>query len=656
MKPKKRKNIEPYLADIRHPSRKIRDDRTKLPDKFFVKETTGEAAPLEPPLPKKRISRKNKIIFAVFLFFFTLVLGYQFVNNVVFSVRNASQKFDEASGALGLEKGTVPQPAATKKETGLDFSKIVSYLKFMPDFFASVKTLNVDMAGGVRLLTEIKSSGFNWLFEDGQKLIVKLGEAGKAIDKINADFIKVRTHFSALGMEESVPQNYLQLQSSFIAASDFIKAATDFISQGNHLLILFENDSEIRPAGGFVGSYADVYFRDGMIKQMEVNDILLPDNQWNSKIIPPKPLWPISQSWEARDANWFFDFPLSAEKIIGLLEDSPLYSSDKVKFGGAVAINTKVIQDILTITGPVELKERGITLDADNFVVELQKEVSTDALERGSARKQILKDLTPLLIEKIRTLEPKQADALFGRLSERAKNKDIKIYFREQKIEALIDNLGIGGKSFALPENFFGDYLAVVNANVNGGKTDAFMKQNISLATRILANGDIESELQITREHTGGERKESFYRATNQNFLRILVPKGSRETKVKGASVKTITAPINFAGSGYKKDAEVQLFESGEESGKAWFGHWFNIALGQEKKLEIFYSRPSVIVSRPFRFIYEKQSGVETGLQYKLEAPPEYIFEETGTNEFLYAVENAPSRLVIPLNLKKSGQ
>jgi len=658
MKPKKRKNIEPFLADIRHPSRQIRDERFKPADKFLQdgeKWTKDSTVPgPEESKPGKKMSRRDKIVIALVLIVCLFSFGYQMLNRFISSARDASEKFNQASTFFSVPAGNGDSTAGTDQNSiEMELPTVFSYFRLLPDFFGKVKTLNADISAGVGILGEIKSAGAGWLFEDGEKLLAKMAEAEKSIDKINADFVGVRTSFSSLGLEDSIPENYLQIQSNFRAASDFIRAAGDFIANGNHLLVLFENDSEIRPGGGFAGSYADVYFEKGEIKNIEVNDVLMPDGAWNSKIVPPKPLWPISSSWEARDANWFFDFPLSAEKLMTLTESSPVYRDAGVEFGGVVALNTKVITDILAITGPVDLPDSGLTLNAENFLAELQKQVSTDALTRGSSRKDILKELTPALIARIRAL-PSEANAeLFSRMSERAKDKDVKVYFRDSKLEGLMANLQISGESFGLPENFFGDYLAVVNANINGGKTDAFVSQDIRLATTILSDGNIQSELQVTRRHSGDERTESYYRTTNQNFLRILVPLTTRETKVSGATAKQIAAPVNF--SSYKRDPDVQLFESGEESGKAWFGHWFNLKAGQTKELDISYERPSALVSQPFRFIYEKQSGVETGLHYRLEAPAGYIFRETGSGLFTYDVDKAPSRVMVTLNLERQN-
>ena len=145
-----------------------------------------------------------------------------------------------------------------------------------------------------------------------------------------------------------------------------------------------------------MGSYADITMNNGRIKDINVDDIYRPDKFLALKIIPPKQLQGMTGTWGARDANWFFNFPDSAKKIMQFIEESSVYKNPGIKFQGVIAVNIKVIQDILRATGPIELPEYKLTLDNKNFLNEVQYQVEAgrDKIP-GQNPKKILK-LLPL--------------------------------------------------------------------------------------------------------------------------------------------------------------------------------------------------------------------------------------------------------------------
>jgi len=54
------------------------------------------------------------------------------------------------------------------------------------------------------------------------------------------------------------------------------------------IALLFQNHSEIRPTGGFIGSYAELVVNRGSIVSIVVDDIYTPDRDAEYKIIPPR--------------------------------------------------------------------------------------------------------------------------------------------------------------------------------------------------------------------------------------------------------------------------------------------------------------------------------------------------------------------------------
>jgi hypothetical protein len=498
----------------------------------------------------------------------------------------------------------------------------------------------------------LKQNGINWLFDDGEAFLGSLDRLIGMVSSINNKAALLRNIASKFGLAGKISSDYLDMQSGLYTVKDGLDGLKEVLQGDVHLAFVFENVSEIRPAGGFNGSYADAAIKSGKIESFAVNDIFYPDQYFEEKIVPPKPLQLIAKSWGARDANWFFDFPSSAEKLISFLNGSSIYADSGIEFQGVVAINSRAVEKILKICGPIELLEYKLTLDENNFLTEIQEEVSINSASKGSARKQILKVLAPKIVEKIKSLDEDQKNELIASVFESFADKDIRIYFKNNKLETAAVSLGLAGEIYNLSDSDYADYLAVANANINGGKTDIFMTQAIFLKSELMTDGAIKNNLQITRTHNGQNQKLSFYRAVNQNYIQVLVPKDAKALKVTGKTVKTITPKVNYAKSGYDKDPDVEIFESGFQSGKKTLGYWLDVNPGKTGKLVVSYEEQSMIRDR-FKFVYEKQSGVESAFKYELSAPAGFIFKETGTSTFIYESEDPPKRLIIDLSLKQ---
>ena len=106
---------------------------------------------------------------------------------------------------------------------------------------------------------------------------------------------------------------FVDFQNKIPEFSKFLNAAIDYsgvlmeaMGQNGSMryLVLLQNTSELRPTGGFPGTYAVVEFDQGIMKSFFVDDIYNPDGQLKELIIPPKPLQKITPTWGMRDSAW----------------------------------------------------------------------------------------------------------------------------------------------------------------------------------------------------------------------------------------------------------------------------------------------------------------------------------------------------------------
>ena len=83
-------------------------------------------------------------------------------------------------------------------------------------------------------------------------------------------------------------------------------------------LVLTQNPAELRPTGGYTGSYGIIAFDQGHVTERTFKDVFLLDWPWDFPLVtPPEELTNYllgpDQPWQLADANWSPDFPTSAK-------------------------------------------------------------------------------------------------------------------------------------------------------------------------------------------------------------------------------------------------------------------------------------------------------------------------------------------------------
>lgn len=386
-------------------------------------------------------------------------------------------------------------------------------------------------------------------------------------------------------------------------------------------LLLFQNNSELRATGGFIGSYGILDIENGQIKNLFIDNIFNPDGQLKEKVIPPMPIQKISSAWSMHDANWFADFPTSAKKVALFYEKTGGSTVD-----GVISITPEVIKGLLEITGPIEMPQYNTTITKDNFISQTQNQVESLYNKEENRPKQIISDLTPILIEKLlkNTDQNKLENTikLIKSTEDVFKEKHILIYHRNENIEKMIQKRGWGGEVIQTE----GDYVSVINSNINGYKTDAVIEENISLNTEILTDGSLINTLTIKRKHLGGDSEYDWYNRVNANYMRVYVPKGSILLEAKGNTPEEYIAPMDY--SNFSTDSDVNEIENNikldtesktqifEESGKTVFGNWVYVSPKEEVTVIYKYKLPFKVsfqnftsLADTYKILVQKQSG-----------------------------------------------
>ncbi len=429
-----------------------------------------------------------------------------------------------------------------------------------------------------------------------------------------------------------------------------------------HVLVMFQNESELRPGGGFLGSYADVTIAHGAVTNIEVRDIYDPDGQLFTNVIPPRPLQRLTKDWEARDANWFADFPASAQKVLSFMNQSRIYTDRQVTFEGAAAINTHVIGDIIDLVGPIELPEFKLTITGDTFMRELQKEVEAGENKKINQPKKILQTLAPILLERLKTRTRSQDAAFLEKIRYNFTRKNIMLYVDDPILEHQFTTRDVGGNLTHLEKTnsaTISDYLAVITANMAGGKSDFVTRQSIKLVSTFTATGTLVNQLTITRQNKGNTETEWWYKSPHKTYTQIYMPLGSKIYSAQGN--KAWPDPIVRDYSKYQEDPDVaaieatHLFLDTEQLdrfiafNKTVFAGWITTPTGATSTFTMNYRNPKKFTPavKNYEFYFDKQSGANTSLEVSIIAPPGFIWQETSSTTLSFADEDPPGKIKI---------
>jgi hypothetical protein len=376
-------------------------------------------------------------------------------------------------------------------------------------------------------------------------------------------------------------------------------------------LLIFQNYDEQRATGGFIGTFGVLKANNGTISSLNIDSIYDLDGKINELVAAPGPFQPDIKRWGIRDANWFADFPTSARKLLYFFEKGQETAD------GVIATTPKLFEDLLEFVGPIEMKEYGVTLTAENFQEVVQYKTSVDYDRKENEPKKMLADFAPMLLDRLKNLPQDRWLQFFQIMQNNLNQRQILVYSKEQGVEKSIEELGFSGKVLETDQ----DYLQIVNSNLGGTKTDLEMEQVVNLKSKILSDGSILNTLNITRKNTSGQ--------TNRNYLRVFVPNGTELISSDGFDQANYYSSTS---DGMRTDPDLAMWDEGvlrgnvfvrKESGKSQFAGWLNVGPESEKSVTLTYMLPF------------KLGGVHSLLLQKQAGSSPYSFEWSITGSTL---------------------
>ena len=411
-------------------------------------------------------------------------------------------------------------------------------------------------------------------------------------------------------LQETMPAMKKAVDSA-LPLMKFLPAFSGYPQEKTYLILL-QNNREMRPSGGFIGTYGIITIKDAEIKNLFLDnsynlDVLVEKTQ---KIEPPEPIKKYLGIgyWFFRDSNWSPDFSASAKQA---LEFYKLESKNTAQIDGVIALTPTVVENLLGTLGTFQVDD--LNFDKKNFWEQLQYQVEYGYYKQGikaSDRKDIIGVLAKQMIEKVYSLPANDWLKILAILNDSLKEKQLVLYFADPAYEEQAASRNWGG----LISAFDGDYLMLNDANLAALKTDSVMSRTLNY--KLEKKGDE----YIATATASYQNLGDFSWATTRyrSYSRLYVPACSRllSVMVAGRSVEL-------------KDIDVN-----RELGKASFGVYFEVEPKTTQMVQWQYVLPLKVAQQIVENKYSLQVQKQIGLpKLNLQLDLNFGKKVVGTNK-----------------------
>ncbi len=406
-----------------------------------------------------------------------------------------------------------------------------------------------------------------------QTAILTMGKITPRIDDVDKNLLLAKkeidqvdpNHYPPILGGKKVREQLQSIKALTDEGMDFVTEAKPLIkvlpsllgeSKDKKYLVIFQNDKELRPTGGFITAYAIFRIDKGVIHVDKSDDIYNLDNTIKNKQKAPEQIrkyLPLVTTFNLRDANLSPDFVESMKTFNSIYQSA----GGKSDIDGIIALDTQVLISTIKILDD-EVYAGGIQFTTKNdkrcecpgVIYQLESLISTPksldlrvtSLAAVQAqRKDMLGVLLYAIMEKALKSSPKLYwGPLVQQMIVDTNQKHVLFYLFDKNAQAGVEALNAAGRIVA----FDGDYLHINDANMGGAKSNLFVKQEVSQKYTIGSDGSIEKTLTIQYKNPyppsdcNLERGRLCLNGELRDWVRVYVPKGSVVTSSKGSEVK----------------------------------------------------------------------------------------------------------------------
>lgn len=308
--------------------------------------------------------------------------------------------------------------------------------------------------------------------------------------------------------------------------ADLSKLAGTFAdSAGNgrrSVYFWFQNDMELRPTGGFLGSYARLDLSEGKYQQLLVQDIYVPDGQLVGYVETP---YVIKQflyggGWKLRDANWDPDFPNAVQAVQWFFTEVGDPPAEAV-----VAINFGFVEELWKILGTISVPDYG-NFDANSLYPFLQAEVEHNFFPGSTKKTDVMGALSRAFLRALENADVGTQVRFALRVLDALPRKDVQLWFADSASQKTAEQAKWGGHLISpTPQNEqeVVDYLNVNEANIGINKANCCVHRELEYTVQVQSGQQMVSSLLMQYRNNNPEVPDPprHYGGRYLTFLRV---------------------------------------------------------------------------------------------------------------------------------------
>jgi len=431
------------------------------------------------------------------------------------------------------------------------------------------------------------------------KVALDMEVAQKELDKINPE------RYPEQIAGKNVRSKIIQLKSTvtdsaqlLTQAKPLIKLLPDLLGNPNAktYMLLFQNDAELRPTGGFMTAYAFMKVTKGKVEPLASFDIYDLDSRFNKKVPAPDAIKKyLNETYlNLRNSNMSPDFKVSMDLFYKYYRDMP----GLPKPDGIIAIDTQLPVEILKIIGPIGVGGWGNfsanndpRCDCPQVVYALEDIADRPISGTRVARKAVLGPLMHSMLANAMGSPKHLWPKLLNVALDAIKQKHLLFYFMEDKTQIVAEDFNAAGR--ITPYAF--DYLHINDANLGGAKTDMFLVREVEQEIE-MNQGSVTKTVSISYnnprkgDNCNLEAGKLCLNGTYRDYIRLYVPLGSKLISVVGSEVKETVS---------------------EDLGKTVFDAFFTMRPESQSKIVFKYELPPLELGT-YKMLIQKQPGLPT--------------------------------------------
>ncbi|MDD5073616.1 MAG: DUF4012 domain-containing protein [Candidatus Shapirobacteria bacterium] len=375
---------------------------------------------------------------------------------------------------------------------------------------------------------------------------------------------------------------------------DSLPFLANFLSHDEQkIILLLQNNMELRPTGGFIGSLALMNFSSGRLVDFTVKDVYEADGQLKGQVDPPQDLKEYlgEETWYLRDSNWSPDFPTTARQVLWFWQKQLDQDADAV-----VAINLRVAQEILSALGEIYLPDYQEKITAQNLFERAEYHSEVGFFPGSTQKKDFLGSLVFEILAVLKR-ENNLPVSLLTAFQQSFLEGEIMMYFTDPKLEGQVMALGFDGgikEAVCQKESCLSSYLWAIDTNIGANKANFFVKKRLIQRLGV-SDTQVNHSLRLTWQNTA--QTQSWPAGTYKNYWRLYVP---------GSAILQEAFLENNAGQRQAINLAVN-----QEMGKTVWSYLIEVPINSQVTLEINYQIKNQFSKGRKRLIFliQKQAG-----------------------------------------------